>query len=121
MGDNHENIGITKVKLTEKSFLAIMEAFTQGLFFMTYEFRIYNFEPEHTPLLAFVDSLVNNMTLRTIGFAKNNLDKDICAAIIQKLYFNASLTKLDLNSNPIAQVDFIDTIMKPYFNTRKDL
>jgi len=121
MGDNHENVGVNKVPLSEKSFLALMEAFSTGLFFLTYEFRIYNFQPEFTPLLAFVDSLTNNLTLQTIGFAKNNLDKDICAAIIQRLYFNASLTKLDLNSNPISQVDFIDTIMKPYFNTRKDL
>ena len=43
MGDNHENVGNAKVKLSEKSFLALMEAFLSGLFFMTYEFRVYNF------------------------------------------------------------------------------
>ena len=59
-----------------------MEGFTQGLFMYTYEFRIYNFKPEPTPLLAFVDSLVQNPSLQTIGFAKNDLDKDLSAAII---------------------------------------
>ena len=82
MGDNTENVGVKKVLVTQRAFGDLMEAFTTGLFFMTYEFRIYNFDPEHTPLLAFVDSLVANPSLQTIGFARNNLDQDITAAIL---------------------------------------
>ena len=72
----------------QKAFEAIMEGFATGLFFMTYEFRIYNFKPEVTPLLAFVDSLVGNQSLQTLGFARNGLNEDITAAILQRLYFN---------------------------------
>jgi hypothetical protein len=118
MGDNTENVGVKKVPVTQRAFGDLMEAFTTGLFFMTYEFRIYNFDPEHTPLLAFVDSLVANPSLQTIGFARNNLDQDITAAILQRLYFNPSLTCLDFNGNPISVADFTDNIIKPYFRSR---
>ena len=43
--------------------MALIEMFQKGYFNYTYEFRFYNFKPEATPLLAFVDSLMNNMTL----------------------------------------------------------
>jgi hypothetical protein len=83
MGDNHANKSSSfKVKVGEKGFMAIIEAFTLGNFSMTYEYRFYNFDPEPTPLLAYVDSLVGNMSLQTIGFAKNNLNQDIAAAIL---------------------------------------
>ena len=49
---------------------------------MTNEFKFYNFQPEITPLLVFVDSLQNNVSLQTIGFSRNNLNEDICAGII---------------------------------------
>ena len=64
MGDNFENVQTSKkIIIGQKAFESIMEGFATGLFFMTYEFRIYNFKPEVTPLLAFVDSLVGNMSL----------------------------------------------------------
>jgi hypothetical protein len=47
----------------QEGFLALMEAFSSGHFKFTYEFRFYNFKPEVTPLLAFVDSLMQNQTL----------------------------------------------------------
>jgi hypothetical protein len=68
---------------------------------MTNEFKFYNFQPEITPLLVFVDSLQNNVSLQTIGFSRNNLNEDICAGIIQRLYYNESMTVLDLNGNNI--------------------
>ena len=75
MGDNiDKNLGTDKTKVGEKGFLAMMEGFTLGLFTMTYEFRFFNFDPEPTPMLAFVDSLMGNMSLSTIGFARNNLN-----------------------------------------------
>jgi hypothetical protein len=60
MGDNHINVANQDIPVGEKGFLALMEAFSKGHFNFTYEFRFYNFKPEVTPLLAFVDSLMNN-------------------------------------------------------------
>ena len=108
MGDNQENVGSDKIRVGEKGFMAIMEGFTLGHFMMTYEFRFYNFEPEHTPLLAFVDSLVGNPSLQTIGFARNNLNQDIAAAVLQRLYFNPSLSCIDINGNNIVTAEFVD-------------
>ena len=88
---------------------------------MTNEFRLYNFQPEITPLLVFVDSLQNNVTLSTIGFARNNLNEDICAGILQRLYYNASLTCLDLNGNNITITKFQQQYIKPYFSQRENI
>ena len=63
-----------------------MGAVTDGTFFMVNELRIYHFNPEVTPLIAFAASLQNNLTLLTIGFAKNELSMDTCAAILQHIY-----------------------------------
>ena len=88
--------------------MALMEGFTLGLFFLTYEFRFYNFDPEPTPLLAFVDSLVGNPSLQTIGFARNSLNQDLCAAILQRIYFNPTLTTVDINGNNLVTSEFVD-------------
>ena len=82
MGDNHINVANQDIVVGQEGFLALMEAFAKGHFNFTYEFRFYNFKPETTPLLAFVDSLMNNQTLQTIGFARNRLNEDMCAAIL---------------------------------------
>ena len=64
MGDNHKNKSSSfVVKVGEKGFIAMIEGFTLGNFFMTYEYRFYNFNPEPTPLLAYVDALVGNPSL----------------------------------------------------------
>ena len=64
MGDNFDTMNKNKmITLGQKAYEALMEGFATGLFFMTYEFRIYNFKQEVTPLLAFVDSLVGNPSL----------------------------------------------------------
>mmetsp|Transcript_4728 Transcript_4728/g.8077 ORF Transcript_4728/g.8077 Transcript_4728/m.8077 type:complete len:127 (-) Transcript_4728:29-409(-) len=120
MGDNHNNVSSQRVKVGQKGFEAIMEAFALGLFMFTYEFRFYNFEPEHTPLLAFTDSLIGNMTLQTIGFARNGLNEDMCAAILQRLYFNQSLTCLDFNGNPLTITVFKEDYIKKYFKARPE-
>ena len=73
MGETPDN-SPNKVKVGQEGFMALMEAFTTGLFLMTYEFRFYNFDPQHTPLLAFVDSLVGNPSLQTICFPRNRED-----------------------------------------------
>ena len=63
MGDTTENVGTKRVEITQDGFMKIIEGFTMGLFNFTYEFRIYNFHTEATPLLFFVDTLVNNPSL----------------------------------------------------------
>ena len=93
-----------------------MEMFTMDHFKYTYEFRFYNFDPEPTPMVALVDSLTNNPTLQTIGFARNSLNQDMCAAILQRLYFNPSLKCLDFNGNEITIGQFQTDIVKKYFN-----
>ena len=60
MGDNHINIANQDIPVGQEGFLALMEAFAKGHFNFVYEFRFYNFKPETTPLLAFVDSMMNN-------------------------------------------------------------
>ena len=69
MGDD-ENAS-NDLRVTQVGFEALMAAFQDGLFYMASTFRLYNFKPEVTPLLAFVDSLQGNLTLQTIGFARN--------------------------------------------------
>ena len=49
---------------------------------MTNEFRFFNFRPEVTPLLAFVESLNGNYSLQTIGFSRNELNEEVCAGIL---------------------------------------
>jgi hypothetical protein len=72
-------------------------------------------------MLAFVDaSLVGNPTLQSIGFARNRLSEDMCAAIMQRIYFNQGLTTLDLNGNNITISTFKKDIVSKYFNTRED-
>ena len=45
------------MKVGQRGFESLIESFQNGLFYMTNEFRFYNFNPEITPLLVFVDSL----------------------------------------------------------------
>ena len=119
MGGDVDSVG-PKVKVGQAGLESLIEGFTQGLFFMTYEFRFYNFDPEHTPLLAFVDSLINNPSLQTLGFARNSLNQDICAAILQRVYFNPCLKCVDINGNNLSTSDFVQQIVKPYFRQRDD-
>ena len=121
MGDNHENQSSSfKVTVGEKGFMAMIEGFTLGNFYMTYEYRFYNFNPEPTPLLAYVDALIGNPSIQTLGFAKNDLNQDLAAAILQRLYYNPTLTCIDFNSNNIVMIEMVEQIIKPYFRTRPD-
>lgn len=119
MGDNHVNVGTMKVKVSVPGFTALIEAFTaKNTFDMTTVFRFYNFDPDITPLMSFVQVLQNNPTLQTIGFAKNNLTEDVCAGILQRVYFNPALKCLDINSNNITISTFKQNYIKPYFSAR---
>ncbi len=72
-------------------------------------------------MMGLAEALCMNPSLMMIDFSRNCIDEDLASGIIQKLYFNASLTKLILDGNPIAVGLFQENIIKPYFNTRKEL
>ena len=83
MGNRQENVAIGhKIPITETGFQAVMDGLSDGTFSMLNELRIYHFNPEVTPIIAFASACQNNMTLSTIGFAKNELNMDTCAAIL---------------------------------------
>lgn len=64
MGDNHVNVGSDKIKVGVQGFTALIQAFQQSnTFDMTTTFRFYNFQPEITPMMSFVQILQNNPTL----------------------------------------------------------
>ena len=105
MGNRQINTGVGhQIPITEKGFQALMGALNDGTFYMVNELRIYQFNPEVTPLIAFASSLSMNPTLNTIGFAKNELTMDTCAAILQHIYNNPSLKTIDLNGNPFSGI-----------------
>ena len=72
-------------------------------------------------MMGLAEALCMNPSLMMIDFSRNSIDEDLASGIIQKLYFNATLTKLILDGNPIAVGLFQENIIKPYFNTRKEL
>ena len=119
MGDDSE--AANDLTVTQTGFESLMQGFEANLFNTATTFRLYNFKPEITPLLVFVDSLKDNQMLQTIGFARNQLTEDICAGILQRIYFNQTLRTVDINSNNITMNKFKDEYIKPYFNTRSEL
>ena len=71
--------------------------------------------------MALVDSLINHPTLSLIEFCRDDINEDTACAVIQKLYYNQSLKKLNLDGNPISIALFRENVLKPYFSMRKDL
>jgi hypothetical protein len=68
-GDNFVNLSHKGITIGQTGFDALIEMFTKGFFACVSEFKFSNFEPEPTPMLAFVDTcLVNHPTLTTINF-----------------------------------------------------
>merc|ERR1712086_361263 len=121
MGDTFINLSNKDIKIGQDGFMALIELFAKGHMAFTTEFRFYNFAPEPTPFLAFIDAcLVNNPTLKTIGFARNRLNDDMCAAILQRVYFNPALDCVDLNGNPLTISTFKKDIVSKYFTTREN-
>ena len=71
--------------------------------------------------MGFVDALSGNTTLLEIEFSRNDINEDTAMGIIQRLYFNPCLKRLDLGGNPISTGLFKQNVIKPFFSTRKDL
>lgn len=70
--------------------------------------------------VSFLDCLVNHPTLATIEFCRDDIDEDTASAVIQKLYYNQALQKINLDGNPISISLFKQNVIKPYFSSRKD-
>ena len=71
--------------------------------------------------MTLIDSLMMNPTLLHIDLSRNEISEDTAAAIIQRLYNNPCLQKLNLDGNPISTALFAEQFIKPYFSARKDL
>ena len=64
MGDTFINVANVDIPIGVEGFTSLMELFAKGHMAYCTEFRLYNFKPEATPLLTFIDaSLTNNPTL----------------------------------------------------------
>lgn len=64
MGDNFINVSNADINVGQEGFMSLIELFAKGHMAYCTEFRFYNFKPEPTPLITFIDSsLVNNPTL----------------------------------------------------------
>ena len=64
MGDTFINVSNHDILIGQEGFMSLIELFAKGHMAYCTEFRFYNFKPEPTPLLAFIDaSLTNNPTL----------------------------------------------------------
>jgi hypothetical protein len=71
--------------------------------------------------MGLADALTMNPSLMIIDFSRDNISEDLAGAIIQRLYNNPCLTKINLDGNPIATGLFREQCIKPYFSSRKDL
>ena len=121
-GDNYKNKTNEGIKFGVAGFATLMEIFAKGHFEYVTEFKLNNFEPEPTPFLAFVDaSLANNPIIKDMSFFKNRLNQDMCAAILQRIYFNQSLNNLNLGGNNITIASFKKEVVDKYFNSRTDI
>ncbi len=72
-------------------------------------------------MMGLAEALSMNPSLLIIDFSRNSIEEELATAVIQKLYFNACLTKIILDGNPISVGLFKENVLKPYFNSRKEL
>ena len=112
---------VSDIKLSAPSFKVIADCFKLPPLQMVQEFRFNDFLLDPFSFMNLLEPLANHPTLNTIEFCRDEINEDIACAVIQTLYGNASLKKLNLDGNPISIAIFNDTVIKPYFSTRKDL
>ena len=109
------------IEIASEGVQAISSLFYEGFFQNLFEFRFTDFDIEPFSMMGLADALCMNPSLMLIDVSRNNINEDLASGIIQKLYFNATLTKLILDGNPIAVGLFQENVIKPYFNSRKEL
>ena len=119
-GDKHLKPG-DDIECAISGIQAIASLFREGYFPNLIEFTFTDFAVEPFSMVGMADALMMNPTLLTIDFSRNNIDEDLASAIIQRLYFNPCLSKIILDGNPIAVGLFKENVIKPYFNSRKEL
>ena len=85
------------------------------------EFRFTDFIVDPYAMVTLCDALTMNPSLSIIDFSRNNINEDLASALIQRLYYNPCLTKINLDGNPIATGLFRENFIKPYFNQRKEV
>ena len=85
------------------------------------EFRLTDFIIDPYAMIGIADGLTMNPNLMMIDFSRNNINEDIAGAVIQRLYYNPLLTKINFDGNPISVGLFTEQVIKPYFSTRKEL
>ena len=73
---------------------------------MVQEFKFNDFNVEPFAFMALLDSISGHPSLTTIEFCRDEITEDTACAVIQKLYYNQSLTKLNLDGNPIMIASF---------------
>ena len=95
--------------------------FYKGLFSTLNEFKFTDFLIEPYSFMILIDSFILNPCIIHLDLSRNEINEDIAAAIIQRLYGNSSLKKINLDGNPISIGLFNDNFIKPYFSSRKDL
>ena len=100
---------------------SVASLFREGYFPNLVEFSFTDFNVEPFSMVGLADSLTMNPSLLVIDLSRNNVDEELATAIIQRLYFNSCLTKLNLDGNPISVGLFKENVIKPYFNSRKEL
>ena len=100
---------------------AVASLFQEGYFSNLIEFRLTDLFIEQFSMMCLADALCMNQSLMLIDFSRNQIEEDLAAGIIQRLYCNPCLTKLVLDGNPIAVGLFQENVIKPYFNSRKEL
>ena len=100
---------------------ALVSLFQEGYLTNLTELRVTDLCIDQFSMMGLADVLCMNPSLMLIDFSRNQIEEDLAAGIIQRLYLNPCLTKLILDGNPIAVGLFQENVIKPYFNTRKDL
>ena len=100
---------------------AIATLFLEGFLANLVEFRLTDLCIEQFSMMGLADALCMNPSLMLIDFSRDHIEEDLAAGIIQRLYINPCLNKLILDGNPIAVGLFQENVIKPYFNTRKEL
>ena len=96
--------------------IAISELFRSGLLPNLIDFRFTDFLVDPFAVIALSESLTMHPTAMFIDFSRNNLNEDVASAIIQRLYYNPALQKLNFDGNPISTGLFREQVLKPYFS-----
>ena len=87
---------------------AVMGLFQSGLLANLIEFRFTDFITDPYALMGLTDALYMNPSLLYVDFSRNNISEDLASAVIQKLYNNPCLSKINLDGNPISTGLFME-------------